>query len=371
MRNRRSVAQSIVIGSSQLITTLSALAYLRWRGIRDAHLQIVSLQRDDLVHSASGFVSLQVALAQQDGHQCVFVSRGAPPTQAESLSCDLLLLPRLDDREGQLLLHCCQTREVVELGESIGVETRLYSLSACRTRQRMLLRLQRSMAEVVIRRDPLVPLHRSIDLPRLRCLLEVCGACRKALASASSAAATSTLDGVMLCLPYLKIKVWRVRLRMMGRSFGLRQSPVIRNGNYLRAAIRLLVRQQPSDVPLLLQAHPRNVSDHSLIRTLFSHLKSCGPFELLPADAPLEARLSSRPFTQDSRSVQVAGFGTNLLAAAVFLHPCSDCVHLCQTAGCRWWVDAVLNRREWLRQRQVKAALTNLQSALRQLPASQ
>ena len=184
------MAQSIVVGSSQLITTLSALAYLRWLGIRGAHVQIVSLQHDDLVHAASGFASVQVALAHQDGHQCAFVCRNALLTQAGSLACDLLLLPRLDDREGQRLLHCCLTREVVELGESIGVETRLYSLSTRRSRDRVLLRLQRSMVEVVIRRDPLVPLHRTIDLLRLRCLLQICAACRSALVAACYTLAT-------------------------------------------------------------------------------------------------------------------------------------------------------------------------------------
>ena len=365
------MAQSIVVGSSQLITTLSALAYLRWLGIRGAQVQIVSLQHDDLVHAASAFVSVQMALAHQDGHQCAFVSRDALPTQAGSLACDLLLLPRLDDREGQLLLNRCLTGEVVELGESIGVETRLYSLAARRSRERVLLRLQRSMVGVVIRRNPLVPLHHSIDLLRLRCLLEICGACRVALACASRDVANPSADGVMLCLPYLKIKVWRVRVRMMGRSFGLRQSPVIRNRTYLRAAVRGFTGQLPADVPLLLQAHPKNVRDHALIRALFSPLHPGGPFEVLPADAPLEVRLSARPSAQTSGGLRVAGFGTNLLAAAVFLHPCSDAVQLCQPAGFRWWIDAVFNRREWLRQRQVKAALANLQRALKQLPSTQ
>ena len=365
------MAQSIVVGSSQLITTLSALAYLRWLGIRGAQVQIVSLQHDDLVHAASAFVSVQVALADQDGHQCSFVSRDALPTQAGSLACDLLLLPRLDDREGQLLLNRCLTREVVELGESIGVETRLYSLSARRSRDRALLRLQSTMADVVIRLDPLIPLHRSVDCQRLRCLLQICGACRVALACAGRDIVTPSADAVMLCLPYLKIKVWRVRVRMMGRSFGLRQSPAIRNRNYLRAAVRGFTGQLPATVSLLLQAHPKNLRDHALIRALFSPLRPGGPIEVLPADAPLEVRLSAGPSVQTPEGLQVAGFGTNLLAAAVFLHPGNDGVHLCQPAGFRWWIDAVFNRREWLRQRQVKAALTNLQRALKQLRESQ
>lgn len=227
------------------------------------------------------------------------------------------------------------------------------------------------MDEIVIRLDPLVPLHRSIDLHRLRCLLEICGACRVALACASRDVANLSADGVMFCLPYLKIKIWRVRIRMMGRSFGLRQSPAIRNRTYLRAAVRGFTGQLPANVPLLFHAYPKNVRDHALIRALFSPLHPGGPFEVLPADAPLEVRLSALPSAQTFEGLRVAGFGTNLLSAAVFLYPSSDAVILCQPAGFRWWVDAVFNRREWLRQRQVKAALTNLQRALSQLPEIQ
>ena len=49
------MALSIVVLSSQLIATLSALAYLRWRGIRGTQLEVVSLYRDDLSHSNKAF----------------------------------------------------------------------------------------------------------------------------------------------------------------------------------------------------------------------------------------------------------------------------------------------------------------------------
>ena len=111
------MAQSIVVLSSQLITTLSALAYPRWRGIRGTQLELVSLYRDDLSHSAKAIRPLLQDLAALDGHQCRFIQ--IPPDQfgelhlragdnmltgPESLKCSLLL-PRLDDREGQQMLR--------------------------------------------------------------------------------------------------------------------------------------------------------------------------------------------------------------------------------------------------------------------------
>jgi hypothetical protein len=68
------VAQSVVVLSSQLITTLSALAYLRWRGVRGTRLEVVSLYRDDLSHSTKAFQPLLRDLAALDGHQCQFIA---------------------------------------------------------------------------------------------------------------------------------------------------------------------------------------------------------------------------------------------------------------------------------------------------------
>ena len=215
--------QSVVVLSSQLITTLSALAYLRWRGIRGTRLHVVSLYRDDLSHSSKAFQPLLHQLAAQDGHQCQFIQ--IPPDQfgvlrlsagdsvligPEPLKCSLLLLPRLDDREGQRMLLGYQASEVVELGESIGVETCLYSPAGRRERRRVLQRLRCSEGRAVVRQDPLVPLDQPVDLARLRCLLDLCAVCRASLAETTSSN-SSPFMGVMLCLPYLKLQSWRFR----------------------------------------------------------------------------------------------------------------------------------------------------------------
>ena len=127
------MAQSVVVLSSQLITTLSALAYLRWRGIRATRLEVVSLYRDDLSHLAKAFHPLLQDLAAQNGHHCRFIQ--IPPDQfgdlrlragdnvligPDQLKCSLLLLPRLDDREGQQMLRAYLASEVVELGKRLG-----------------------------------------------------------------------------------------------------------------------------------------------------------------------------------------------------------------------------------------------------------
>ena len=374
--------QSVVVLSSQLITTLSALAYLRWRGIRGTRLHVVSLYRDDLSHSTKAFQPLLQELAAQDGHQCQFIQ--IPPDQfgvlrlsagdsvligPEPLKCSLLLLPRLDDREGQRMLLGYQASEVVELGESIGVETRLYSPAGRRERRRVLQRLRCSEGRAVVRQDPLVPLDQPVDLARLRCLLDLCAVCRASLAETTSSN-SSPFMGVMLCLPYLKLQSWRFRWRLMGRSLGWRQAPVIENRSYFRRAVGSALRHLPAAAPVAVQAHPRNEAHHGLIDQLLRPLRPNAVLEVLPSTDPLEVRLSSEWSPEGGGRWRVLGFGTNLLAAAVFLAPDHRGVTLCQPADEGWWwrcSDSWLNRREWRRSQHVRAVLANLLDALDRL----
>ena len=378
------MAQSVVVLSSQLITTLSALAYLRWRGIRGTRLHVVSLYRDDLSHSSKAFQPLLHQLSAQDGHQCQFIQ--IPPDQfgvlrlsagdsvligPEPLKCSLLLLPRLDDREGQRMLLAYQAAEVVELGESIGVETCLYSPAGRRERRRVLRRLRCSEGRAVVRQDPLVPLDQPVDLARLRCLLDLCAVCRASLAETTSSN-SSPFMGVMLCLPYLKLQSWRFRWRLMGRSLGWRQVPVIENRSYFRRAVGSALRHLPAAAPVAVQAHPRNEAHHGLIDQLLRPLRPNAVLEVLPSTDPLEVRLSSEWSPEGGGRWRVLGFGTNLLAAAVFLAPDHRGVTLCQPADEGWWwrwSDQWLNRREWRRNHHLRRLLNNLLAALDQLAA--
>ena len=365
------MAQSVVVLSSQLITTLSALAYLRWRGLRGTRLEIVSLYRDDLSHSTKAFQPLLRDLAALDGHQCQFIAGDSVLIGPEQRPCSLLLLPRLDDREGQQMLRDYQASEVVELGESIGVETCLYSRAGRRERQRLLQRLRRSEARAVVRQDPLIRLDQPVDSARLRCLLDLCAVSRGALAESTSSGVTLA-PGVMLCLPYLKLKTWRFRWRLMGRTLGWRQAPVIENRSYVRRAVRAAWRHLPEAAPLRVQAHPKNEAHHGLIEQLLRPLRPDAALEVLASTDPLEVRLASGWSSEGSGRWQVLGFGTNLLAAAVFLAPHHCGVTLCQPADKVWWrrcSDPWLNRREWRRGEHVRAVLTNLLDALDQVKA--
>ncbi|QNI65968.1 hypothetical protein [Synechococcus sp. A15-44] len=365
------MAQSVVVLSSQLITTLSALAYLRWRGLRGSRLAVVSLYRDDLSHSAKAFQPLLQGLAAQDGHHCRFITGDSALVGPEPRACSLLLLPRLDDREGQQMLRDYRASEVVELGESIGVETRLYSEQAQRNRIRALELLHQSHAMASVRQDPLVPFDRPVEPSRLQDMLNICASFRRAWVDAE-AMPRPPAPSALICLPYLRVPKWRVRWRLLGRSFGWRWTLGIENRAYFRRAIRAGLRPLPADVPLWVQAHPKNETHHGLIERLLAPLRPVRSWELLPADDPLEVRLLHGWCREGSGRRPVLGFGTNLLAAAVFLAPHHRGVTLCQPAEKGWWwrcSDPRVNRREWRRSQHVGALLSNLLDALDQLQA--
>ena len=359
---------TVVVGSSQLITTLSAFAYLRWRGMRSSMLRIVSLKSGDLVHSTSAFEQELGRLALEDGHHSTMQFRGLRPTALEPLVCDLLLLPRLDDQEGLALQAACNARSVVELGESIGVETRLYSMSARRARARALRTLVARHGADGFSLDPLIPIDAAVALPRLRCLLEVCQAFSQQLETSGQSFNPLPLDAALVCLPYLKIRSWRFRFKWAGRKFGLRQPPSVQNVAFIRDAIAS-VRRRVRPRPVLIQLHPKNRRHLDAIRTALGPAVEALTVQVLSGDAPLEVLLARRATSNGLPSGSVAGFGTNLLAAAVFLYPHHERVELCLSPQ-GWWQKAmavVIHHRELLRRRHVQATLVNLQGALRQL----
>ena len=367
-----SVGCTVVVGSSQLITTLSALAYLRWRGYQASVLRIVSPKGGEAIHSSTAFEQQLSRLARAEGHGAIIQSNGPLPLDSEQLSCDLLLLPRLDDQEGQTLIAACPAAEVVELGESIGVETRLYSFSSRRIRQRALRGLQARHGAEGFTMAPLIAIHSAVDLPRLRCLLDLCSVFRQQITKEGITAGVLPPEALLVCLPYLKVRTWRWRCKLAGRVVGWRQPPELLNLAYIRAALVPLVRRHPGQ-PVWIQPHPKNLSHLEILQAALRSTVGASRLQLLAGQAPLELLLIQQLAAGPAQGA-VAGFGTNLLAAAVFLHPHAHRVELCEYPRRRgllgWWRlgrAAFMQRREWLRRRHVQATLSNLQAALQQL----
>ena len=159
-------------------------------------------------------------------------------------------------------------------------------------------------------------------------------------------------------------------LAAFGSILWLARAPGIENQTYFRRAIRAALRPLSVDVPLRVQAHPKNETHHALIERLLASLRPRRSWELLPADEPLEVRLLRGWSDEVSEPSPVLGFGTNLLAGAVFFALHHRRVGICQPAEQGWWrrcLDPWLNCREWRRSKHVRAMLRNLLDALDQL----
>ena len=149
-------------------------------------------------------------------------------------------------------------------------------------------------------------------------------------------------------------------------------APGIENRTYFKRAICAALRPLHASAPLRVQAHPKNETHHGLIERLLASLRPGRSWELLPADEPLEVRLLRGWSDEGIGRWNVLGFGTNLLAAAVFLAPHHRAVGHCKPAEPGWWrrsSDPWLNRREWRRSQHVGTLLSNLLDALDQLKA--
>ena len=375
------MARTVVVVSSQLITTLSALAYLRHRNIHGTDLRVLSLERLDHVHAAHAFEEVLIRLAARDGHRCVFEELSALPSGPEGLFCDYLLLPRIDHKQGQAVLKACSPDVVIELGESIGVETKLYSFQARRLRCRSILDLLESRPRLKLEHSYLVPLDREINQSRLQHFLDCCSDCSAMIGQRSNASkpAINFINGdVLLCLPYLKVKKWHLRVEIFGRVKGIKCDQRFYDWQYFLTRVQSYVnglRTNGEFGPrLYVQAHPKNHQNLKLIEQQLNRgLKGICNVQLkvLPCDAPLELILSDLISTSLSPSIHIAGFGTNILSAAAFLHSYPHSINLCDKKAegriPRLWnfgFDGLIYRREFLRQRHVRKVFNNLLKAM-------
>ena len=372
---------TVVLVSSQLVTTLSALAYLRSCKIEGADLRVLSLERLDQMHSAHAFEKVLVSLAARDGHRCVFEELSALPQKPERLVCDYLLLPRVDHKQGRVLLQRCLPNVVIELGESIGVETKLYSFQARRLRHHSMHQLLGWRPRLKLEHSYLVPLDRDVNQSRMQHFLDCCS-CFSAMVgrepSLSQPVRAFVRGEVLLCLPYLKAKKWHLRVDIFGRVKGIKCSPRFQDWQYFLTRVQRYVYSLKTNgtvAPrIFVQVHPKNHQHLELIeKKLIQGLRGVHDLklEVLPCDTPLEIIASGLVRNFPSADIQIAGFGTNILSAAAFLGPQSHSVTLCDERSGgrikRLWdfcFDVVFNRRELMRQRHVRKALNRLMKAM-------
>ena len=135
----------------------------------------------------------------------------------------------------------------------------------------------------------------------------------------------------------LKVKKWHFRVELFGRVKGvIKCSQRFYDWNYFLTRVQCYVNGLSANGEvsphLYVQAHPKNHQDLKLIeQQLIRGLEGTDNVQLnvLPCDAPLELILCDLIGISPTPCIQIAGFGTNLLSAAAFLHSRPHGVSLC------------------------------------------
>ena len=125
------------------------------------------------------------------------------------------------------------------------------------------------------------------------------------------------------------------------------------------------------DFTLCLKFHPKNKKNEKVLAKYYESIVSSNrnvSLELLPADVPIESIIYEFKRFNSCQSLDVYGYGTNLLAVSIFLAN-KDCkVRLCELGGdqnklkrmIKSSIFALTNQTEYLRRKHVKRLLNNL-----------
>ncbi|MFM7236464.1 MAG: hypothetical protein ACKOYK_06820 [Cyanobium sp.] len=440
----------VIIFSFQFITVLSALAYIKTESIKQPSIYICTNRNASNTRHLELIATYLVPWCEAKGYRCkiLFIddSWSSIPTP------DLVITPRIDHRLSVAFVDQLRPPVLVETGESIGVEPRLYTFKARHQRRKILERYQAEPYMKAIVQAHVVSVS-SCHQDRLRSLLQICADVKLSMAQSATAMAghhvaigSDQHEYVLLLFPYLAQKnqflrnlsrlryriskvrfrllktchrnwlrslkiLRRRRLRLARVFYALRQtlppeefhastflqpqviSPVVRQRKgsssplphlAIQQAALFIRRQHPASTEthsiIYLKPHPKNLKQVDAIRdSLLRSLDASGQYAVVPisADVPLEEFLSALPADFPFSRLTIIGYGTNLLAAKLFLYPSQGLSIMLENGqsdlfrffyGC---FEFLVFRSEFLRKRHVSRLLTSLNEGLLSLPPTE
>ena len=118
----------------------------------------------------------------------------------------------------------------------------------------------------------LVPLNRDMNQSRMQHFLDCCSYFSAMVGrepSISQPVRAFVRGEVLLCLPYLKVKKWHLRVEIFGRVKGIKCSPRFQDWQYFLTRVQRYVYSLKTNgtvAPrLFVQAHPKNHQNLELI----------------------------------------------------------------------------------------------------------
>jgi hypothetical protein len=381
---------NVAIFSTQFITTLSALAVVAADKIESPAITIYSIRHPSFSLHSNLIAKVIIPWCLSKGWQCRIVFIDDMKT-LESHS-DLLITPRIDHRLSVALINQLKPTRIIETGESIGVEPKLYSFKSRMLRRAVLKRLQADPTIISCKLAHFISIS-SYNPERLHVLLEICLATKQAFCNdsqqtnANSLFAASPPGSTLLLFPYLthptNKKLFPKLYSRLRKWLGIKP----RDEQYLshiaidQAAqfIAKGLKDANADQPAIiyLKPHPKNFGQidqisRSLQRKL-GNKKSCFQISPISADLLLEQIVSELSCVSHDRLPVIIGFGTNLLAAELFLYPFCENVKLVSREEIRLFqfldnaFQFAFHRTEFLRRRHVSRLMASLRSGLEEM----
>lgn len=377
--------QNVAIFASQIFTAIVGISYLSSQGWSGLEVTIISVKHPSYRRHHELITSLLIPQLSFIGYSCTVSFLEELPK--DSASPDLLITPRIDHRLSLICIDKVKPKSIVEIGESIGVEPKLYSYR---------YRFRRYLAIQAVRRLPFV---RSISYSHM---ISTSSSNHHMLASATRICDVLKRAGLqhqnlfhsldfpergnlnVLLLPFLALPenkevltklVFRARKRLgiLGRySRTYLPHPVLKVAAKTVSVGSFLVNCSTSPI-LYVKAHPKNQKNIDLILASLAKMlgvRSTIELRSFPPDLPLEEIIISVSAKSSTDRLQVLGFGTNLLSAMLFLYPDLDRVTLLHPAPSDFppvfsmGYEFVFNRKELLRRRHVSSLIASLRSAL-------
>ncbi len=372
--------------TTQFILTINAFSCLLAHEVDVDEIHVISRRHEAWLHDHTLIRHFLLPLIEARGYRTAHAYEDDPLIHA--IRPKAMTVMRIDHQTVIPLIQSLRPEIVIETGESIGVEPKLYALKS---------RLRRKKVILTTLCYPFKPrLHFTYTCNSSGCNPTLINA---ALATFSQLrehmpahpVATQLMQAdthtttFLVLLPYLKLHqphhklkllTWKVRKVLKNLQGRTNQRLILgQTANFINSRLNSTAGRQSFRV--MVKPHPKNFRDlpeilSALAVLLGNHANYA--IEGIEAESSLEEIfLAIGPESLAKISISIVGFGTNVLSAMLLQYPYLGRVSLVPIAqtrvgrALRMSFNAIFNRSEFLRRRHVSAMMRSLQSQLSEL----
>ena len=372
--------------TTQFITSLSAVATLTAKNTSITSITFISLRHPSFKQHSDLIKKRLVPLTNSLNLKSRFIYEDE---LEEETSFHIMSTPRIDHQASIKLMDRIKPIQVIETGESIGVEPQLYSLKSRIRRASLIKSIENReyLKEINYQYSLMVNKANTVILDhllKLTHLLKIQSIGNNAPTSRQSLSKFPPSNHtILLLLPFVpnssknfptKLINW-FNKRILRRRIKSCEPIKSRQSNFILKSSQQVIAKHISnsnqDFTLCLKFHPKNKKNEKELtkhyESIFSYNENIS-IELLPADVPIESIIYEFKRFNSCQSLDIYGYGTNLLAVSIFLANKHCKVRLCELGKdqnklkrmIKSSIFALTNQTEYLRRKHVKRLLNNL-----------